>query len=128
MEDKGWDCIYVLVDLHDTILAGQYEGEEKYKFFPSALPALRLMTNRKDVKLILWTSTYPLKLNKYIRILKENGVEFDYINENPEALKFDSELCDTESKIYFNVGIDDKFGFEPEEDWYKIYKIFQAMQ
>ena len=28
-----------------------------------------------------------------------------------------------EVKLYFNVGIDDKFGFEPETDWIKVIKV-----
>ncbi len=26
-------------------------------------------------------------------------------------------------KLYFNVGIDDKFGFEPETDWIKVIEV-----
>ena len=31
-------------------------------------------------------------------------------------------------KIYFNVGIDDRFGFEPEKDWDKISYFLENIQ
>lgn len=46
------------------------------------------------------------------------GIVFDYFNENPEADS--NEYYCQSNKIYFNIGIDDRFGFEPEEDWKKI--------
>ena len=27
-------------------------------------------------------------------------------------------------KLYYNVGIDDKFGFDPENDWAELYEFF----
>lgn len=33
---------------------------------------------------------------------------------------FKTALNRNEAKLYFNVGIDDKFGFEPETDWVKV--------
>ena len=44
-----------------------------------------------------------------------NGVKFDYVNSNPEVGATD--ILDPSEKLYFNVGIDDKFGFEPDTDW-----------
>ncbi len=51
------------------------------------------------------------------------GIKFDYVNENPEihALSSDPKSSDFSDKFYFNVGIDDKFGFDPESDWVDLY-------
>lgn len=124
---KNWEKIYVLVDLHDTVLTGLYSGEEKYLWYDDALAALKEMTERKDVCLILWTASYPAKIREYQIKLAEHGIAFDFINENPEV-RF-TELFDGlgSGKLYFNVGIDDKFGFEPEFDWTRIYNYFKVM-
>ena len=36
MAEKGWDKIYVIVDIHDTILRACYEQEETYDYLPRA--------------------------------------------------------------------------------------------
>ena len=51
----------------------------------------------------------------------EEGIHFDYANENPEV--GNTSFQDFEVKLYFNVGIDDKFGFEPEADWIKVIEV-----
>ena len=40
------------------------------------------------------------------------------IEKNPEV--GNTSFQNFEAKLYFNVGIDDKFGFEPEIDWIKV--------
>ena len=57
MDEKHWDTIYVLVDLHGTIFKPCYDGEEKYEFYPFAKEALQRMSNMSNIKLILWTCT-----------------------------------------------------------------------
>ena len=68
-EEQRWEKIYVLVDIHDTIFKACYENEETYEAYPWALTTLRLMTQHKDICLILWTSTYPEKLDEYLKKL-----------------------------------------------------------
>ena len=51
----------------------------------------------------------------------EEGIRFDYANENPEVGK--TSFQNFEVKLYFNVGIDDKFGFEAETDWVKVIEV-----
>lgn len=63
------------------------------------------------------------ELNKlYFNFFQENGINFDYINENPEVNS--TEYADFDTKLYFNVGLDDKFGFDVEEDWKEIHTYF----
>ena len=115
MEERSWDRIYVLVDIHDTIFHASYEKKETYKCFPCAMECLREMTKRDDIALILWTSTHREAIDKYLDVFVKNGIVFDFVNINT-AEKANSLSCFQE-KTYFNVGLDDKFGFEPETDW-----------
>ena len=117
-KEKKWEKIYVIVDIHDTILKACYENEEVYDYYPYAREALQLMTTREDICLILWSGCYEEKMNEYRNRFAEEGIRFDYSNENPEV--GNTSFQNFEAKLYFNVGIDDKFGFEPETDWVKV--------
>ena len=55
--ERGWDRIYVLVDIHDTIFHSCYYEAEEYNYYAGAREALRLLSNRNDVILIVWSST-----------------------------------------------------------------------
>ena len=117
-EEKGWEKIYVVVDIHDTILRACYESAERYAYLPYAREALQLLSSRDDICLILWSGCYPERLAAYCERFARDGIHFDYINENPEV--GNSSFQDFSVKLYFNVGIDDKFGFDPETDWVKV--------
>ena len=69
--EKNWEKIYVVVDIHDTILRACYENEETYDYYPYSREALQLMTSREDICLILWSGCYdekniPSHLREYI--------------------------------------------------------------
>ena len=117
---KNWEKIYVLVDIHDTILKACYENEETYEYFPQAKEALRMLSERPDVCLILWSGCYPDKLESYMRRFEADGIHFDYANRNPEV--DNTPLSCFDDKLYFNVGIDDKFGFDPDTDWAEVIR------
>jgi hypothetical protein len=119
---KHWDYIYILVDVHGTIFTPSYLNEEKYEFYPYAKEALQLLSKDSNIKLILWTSSTFEAAMDYGFVSNKNNIYFDYLNCNPEVEKqeTDPETLDLSSEYYFNIGIDDKFGFEPETDWAKI--------
>ena len=119
MEECNWDKIYVLVDLHDTIFEACYYENEEYKWYPYAKETLELMSHAKDISLILWTSTHINTVVKYITYLKKFGINFDMVNLNREVKNTDLSCFD--EKTYFNVGIDDKFGFDAEIEWKTLY-------
>ena len=120
MIEKKWDKIYVLVDIHNTIFKPSYYKKETYEWFDSAKESLQFMTRCKEICLILWTSSYDDKIKEYIDVFEKNGIHFDYINENPEVTNDDLSCFD--KKLYFNIGIDDKFGFSAESgDWEVFY-------
>lgn len=119
MKKRNWEKIYVLVDIHDTVFEACYHKKEEYKWYPFAKEALDIMSHAQQISLILWTSTYENVINDYVEYFKTNGIKFDYINRNTETEN--TSLSCFDEKTYFNVGIDDKFGFEAETDWVVIY-------
>lgn len=125
-EAKGWDRIYVLVDVHGTVFKPSYHNEEKYEFYAYAKEMLQLLTNWKSIKLIMWTSSTQETIDQFLDVFEKNEIHFDYVNENPEihALPTDPKSSDFSNKFYFNVGLDDKFGFDPNTDWKDIFEYF----
>ena len=124
MKEKNWEKIYVAVDIHDTILRACYEAEETYDYFPLALEAMRLMSQRSDVCLILWSSCHKEVLARYAGHFLADGIHFDYVNGNPEVQ--DTSLQSFGEKLYMNVGLDDKFGFDADHDWAEVMEILQV--
>lgn len=122
MKEKNWDCIYVLVDIHGTIFKPSYYDIEKYEYYPCAKAVLQLLTVNPKIKLILWTSSYTNEINQYLRVMEKSYIRFDYINRNDEVK--DTDIQYFGDKLYFNVGLDDKFGFDPENDWMEILSYF----
>lgn len=122
---KGWDCIYVAVDIHGTIFKPTYKPfySSNDVYYPFAKEVLQMMTSRKDIKLILWSSTPGNILSKYwANFYYNDDIVFNFINENPEVKNTD--IASFKNKFYFNVGLDDKFGFEPETDWFQLRGYF----
>ena len=116
---KHWDKNYVLVDIHATVLKPSYYNEETFEFYPYAKEVLKLLSDNKEYSLILWTSTYHDKIEMYLKEFSKYGISFDYINVNTDEANTDIGCFD--EKTYFDIGIDDKFGFEPETDWEEIF-------
>ena len=83
----------------------------------------KLKLSSKDDLFVLICDLFKDTINDFIRVFNENDIHFDYVNENPEihALSSDPKSSDFSDKFYFNVGIDDKFGFDPESDWVDLY-------
>ena len=65
MKEKNWEKIYVVVDIHDTILRACYENEETFDYYPYARKALQLMTNRDGRRASV--STMPMRTRKLER-------------------------------------------------------------
>ena len=123
---KGWDRMYVLVDIHGTVFKPSYHNEEKYEFYDYAKAVLQMLTGRQDIKLIMWTSSTQEMIDDFLNMFEKNGIHFDFVNENPEihALPTDPKSSDFSNKFYFNIGLDDKFGFDPTSDWKEILEFF----
>ena len=84
------------------------------------------MTKRGDIALILWTSTHRDAIDNYLDVFARNGIVFDFVNIN--TAEKDNSLSCFREKTYFNIGLDDKFGFEPETDWKLILEYLRLQQ
>jgi len=107
----------IAIDFDGTIVE---QGPNNYildifEFLPNAEEVLKYLQNR--VYLILWTCRQGKELQKALKFLKENEITFDSINENLEALDFD-----TSNKIYADLYLDDKNGDGKDIDWLKFKK------
>ncbi len=121
-DKRGWDTLYIAIDLHDTISPATYKTNDTLDMYPFCEDALILLSNRVDIKLILWTSSNPDYLSPHKALLEDKGIKFDYFNSNPECPT--TETADFDSKFYMNVILDDKAGFDPHNDWVEIYDYF----
>lgn len=118
---KGWPEIYICIDLHGTIIPSGTSSKDKTDnlvFYPYAQEVLRWMSNRKDIMMILWTSTPIERIPKVWQWLNDNEIYFDFLNGNTHALS--TPRSDFEKKFYFSIGLDDRFGFDPDTDWLAI--------
>ena len=123
-ESRGWDKIYVAVDIHDTIVASNYSKTSiSTTFYPMAKKVLQYLSRRKDVVLILYTCSHPEESVLYSKFFESNDIHFDYINCNPEVENHGYGCYD--KKIYFNVLIEDKAGFDANVDWEVVFDAFQ---
>jgi hypothetical protein len=117
--EKGWEKLYFLVDLHGTVFRNYDKADlhgRRIEYQVGARETLREMTRRKDIHLILWTGTHKDEIEGILHRFEEDGIHFDNVNENPEVK--DTEKYCADGKLYFNVGIDDRFGFDAESgDW-----------
>lgn len=113
---RNWDRLYVCVDLHDVVIQGKYNRHnEGAEYFPGAARVLKQLSFRKDIVLILWTSSHDDATEDILKRMRGDGIEFRYVNENPECPN--TELCHFGNKFYFNILFDDKAGFEGVTDW-----------
>ena len=124
-KENNWDYIVVLVDIHDTIFKATYSKEENYEYIGKAKDALQVMSARKDIKIILWSSTFSKV--QYILKLDKDNIIVDAFYRNIDGIE-NTEIACFDEKPYFNVGIDNAFGFEPERDWDDIYNYLSQLQ
>ena len=124
-KENNWDYIVVLIDIHDTIFKATYSKEDNYEYIGKAKDALQVMSARKDIKIILWSSTFS-KIQYILRLDKDNII-IDAFNRNIDGIE-NTEIACFDEKPYFNVGIDNAFGFDPERDWDDIYNYLSQLQ
>jgi hypothetical protein len=121
---KGWDRIYLAIDIHDTIVRGNYRTDElPTDFFPLAKETLQMLSERDDVVLILFTCSWPTEIAKYLQFFEYNGIRFRYVNENPEVP--DNALGYYRQKFYFNLILDDKAAFNANDEWKIVWTFFK---
>jgi hypothetical protein len=108
MKAKGWDTIYFAIDIHDTIAPSTYTGVSK-EFYPEAVKFLQFLSEKKHIKIILFSSCHKKDQEEYINLLAEQNIKVDYFNENPEVP--DTLTGCFSTKFYYDILLDDKAGF-----------------
>jgi len=121
-KERGWETIYVAIDLHGTLIRPYHSTIE---FYPYAVEVIKWFNSRPDFKLILWTSTHFKETMDFLDALRANGIKFDSINKN--RFEKSSARANFEEKFYFNILIEDKAGFEPDTDWELIKNELQRL-
>ncbi|MEI8223902.1 MAG: hypothetical protein WCG20_02145 [bacterium] len=113
---REWDKIYIFVDLHDTVLGSSYTGGDiSRNFFDGALATLQALSARKDIVLVIYTSSKDDHVEQYKAMFEKLGIIFTYVNENPE--QGNTHYADFSKKPYMNLILDDKAGFDPKKHW-----------
>lgn len=126
---KEWYETYWLIDLHSTVIKPSYKlNDNSIEFYPFAEDVLKILTNRKDIHLIMWTSSYKNEIDNYVTEFIKHDIFFDTINENPNISSKNGNFGFYEQKMYFNVALDDKAAFNPESDWEPIYNLLKKYQ
>lgn len=115
---REWDKIFVIVDIHETILEPTWSERRSNVYYPMAKECLQLLTEMDDVCLIQWSSSSGTNNFIYKSEFAKDNIHMDYINDNPEVPS--TVYADFDSKLYMNVILDDKAGFEPS-DWIELY-------
>ena len=119
-KERRWDCIYIVVDLHETVFKSTYKLTQP-EFFPHAKETLQYLSTRKDIVLICWSSLSPKQFNEqYLPVFLQSRIIFQFLNENP--LEKNTDYADFSKKFYFNILLDDKAGFNPYEDWQIVHE------
>lgn len=125
-ELKGLDKTYWAMDIQGTVLRPTYKkGTISMKFYPFAKDALLMLTKNPKVCLILYTCSYKDEVVQYLKFFKRKGIQFDYVNENPEINAGAYGYYD--KKFYFNLLLDDKAGFDPERDWANVNRVMARL-
>jgi hypothetical protein len=113
---RKWDSIYIVIDNHGVLCESTY-SDEIIPIEASYAP-LRIMEEHFPmIKKIIWSSTSEPQLSNIIARFTDHGVSFVAINENPEVSG-----DNFKGKLYFNILLDDKAGFDPDVDWADIEK------
>ena len=124
-KDKQWFETYWTFDIHGTISQPDYRKDTKeIVYYPYAKETLKLMSERKDIVMILWSSSYPDELELYKKEFIRDGIVFDYEGENPDVQSSKGSFGYYEKKHYFNALFEDKAGFNPDRDWKFLYDYF----
>lgn len=122
---KGWDKTYWAIDIHGTILKPTYNHKISTEFYPYAKEALQLLSKRNDIYKILFTCSYPHEIEQYLEYFRQHEIHFDNVNKNPKVA--DGAYGYYHEKIYFNVLMDDKAGFDGETDWKEVYDLLKLI-
>lgn len=118
-KNRNWDRMYWAIDLHSTVIKPNYDDVEvPTEYYKNAKETMKMLSERSDVVLIMYTCSWPKEILVYVNNFRNDNINFDYINKNPEVDSTGYGFY--EDKPYFNIMLDDKAGFKPEKHWDEI--------
>lgn len=125
-EKHQWYQTYWAFDIHGVISKPDYRRDKKeILYYPYAKETLKLLSQRDDIIMFLFTSSYPEEIKKYLNFFKKDGINFKYINENPEISSENGSFGYYYDKPYYNVLLEDKAGFNPYKEWKQLFKYLK---
>src|ERR1044071_4809097 len=95
--ERNWDTLYVMVDLHGTLI----KPGKDIEFYPGAVEVIKWFNKHPYFKVILWTSSYRSEIDNFLKVCDIVGVSFDLINRNP--LEKNTNTVCFDQKFYFNI-------------------------
>jgi len=122
--EKEWYSTYWAFDVHGCIFYPSHRKNQfNARFYPWAKETLQLISSRDDIVMIMFTSSYPAEIQFYNAVFKKFGINFKYVNENPEIDSTKGNFGYYTNKFYFNVLIEDKASFDPLIEWKQVYDL-----
>ena len=116
--ERNWDTIYWAIDLHGVCYPHSY-GPGTYKFLGDhVVRGLQAIVARPESRLILWSACHDNEKPDIIKHFSDHSIPVHYFNENPEIPN--TRTGNFTQKFYFSIVIDDKAGFDHDEDWDRI--------
>lgn len=125
MAERNWDTVYWAVDLHGVCLRSNYESGG-YKWLNDDVPrVLKLLSDRPENKIILWSSVYPEEKSDIIGFFNDHGIQvWDFNGNDSEP---NTKVSCFNEKFYFSILLDDKAGFDPDTDWLAIEEFYETL-
>lgn len=118
-QERGWDRIYWSLDLHGTVLHGNYQ-QNTYEWISPEIPGLlRKLSEFDETHFILWSSLHPDEIPNVLNFFREAGISVFSVNCNP--LEGNTKTGFFDAKFYTSIIVDDKAGFDPA-DWDQVYR------
>jgi hypothetical protein len=112
--------------LHGTVIKPNYEeGNVELDYYPYAKETLQLLSEQSNVDLNIYTCSHEHEIVEYQELFKKDGIEFKYVNENPDVPT--NGYGNYDIKPYMNILFEDKAGFFGETDWEPIYNHFKRI-
>lgn len=118
MRERNWDTIYWAIDLHGVCLKSNYEQGGYQWINDLVLPGLQEIAKRPESHIILWSSAHPEEHAAIVQFFADHGIFVSGFNGNPFVA--DTATGCFDEKFYFSILLDDKAGFDAQDDWWMI--------
>lgn len=125
MRARNWDTVYWAIDLHGVCFPSNYQQGDYTFINETCKEALRAISARPESRIILWSSCHAVEQKAIMEFFGLHGIKVHYFNQNPEVE--DTKTGCFAKKFYFSVLLDDKAGFDPEQDWEEVLRLMERV-